>query len=340
MSPDNDIIDQILATARQAGIAAAKICRAVLAETPESLEKDDKSPVTLADYGCQAVILRELAAAFPGHGIIAEEGSEHLRKSAGEDGAVKIVELVNDAIETDADFNQVCAWIDHKGENAADENGDTWTWSVDPIDGTKGFLRREQYAVAIGLMKNGVPVAGVLVCPNLPVDLNNPDGQRGVMFCAAEGCGATAVPVDGGETLPIKSSGLSDPAQWRVLGSVESAHGDPTLVIAMMEAAGVGGGFVRYDSQVKYGIVAKGEAEIYVRPRSRPDYRENIWDHAAGAIVAQEAGAIVTDLDGKPLDFTLGNKLTENRGVLVTSSPEVHKVVLAGLRSAEDVENE
>jgi len=337
MSAENDYIDQILASARRAGIKAAGICRSVLAETPTSLEKGDKSPVTLADYGCQAVILREIAANFPSHGIIAEEGSEHLRESAGEEGAAKIVRLVNEAIQDDsaADFEQVCAWIDHKGGNGLDENGDTWTWSIDPIDGTKGFLRREQYAIAIGLMKNGIPFAGVLVCPNLPVDLTQADGQRGVMFCAAEGCGATAVPVDGGETLPIKSSGKSNPADWRVLGSVESAHCDPALVVSMMEAASVGGGFVRYDSQVKYGIVANGEAEIYVRPRSRPDYRENIWDHTAGAIVAQEAGAIVTDLDGKPLDFTLGSKLTENRGVLVTASPAVHAAVLAGLRAAE-----
>ncbi|MDP6849745.1 MAG: inositol monophosphatase family protein [Planctomycetota bacterium] len=329
-------IDLVLETACRAGITAAKICRAVLSETPESLEKGDKSPVTLADYGCQAAILKELAAAFPEHGIIAEEGSEHLRESAGEEGAEKIVRLVNDATGSSADFEQVCAWIDHKGGSVPDEEGAVWTWAIDPIDGTKGFLRRDQYAVAIGLMKDGIPFAGVLVCPNLPIDLDNPDGQRGVLFCAAEGCGATAVPVDGGETRTIKSSGLDNAGEWRVLGSVESAHGDPTLVVSMMEAGGVGGGFVRYDSQVKYGIVASGEAEIYVRPRSRPDYRENIWDHAAGTIVAQEAGAIVTDLDGRPLDFSLGPKLTENRGVLVTASPAVHQKVLEGLRVAEE----
>ncbi|HJM40389.1 MAG TPA: inositol monophosphatase family protein [Planctomycetota bacterium] len=332
----SDEINLILETACRAGITAAKICRAVLAETPESLEKGDKSPVTLADYGCQAAILREISATFPDHGIIAEEGSEHLRKSAGDAGAEKIVNLVSDATGETVNFDQVCAWIDHQGSPTPDDDGAVWTWAIDPIDGTKGFLRRDQYAVAIGLMKDGVPFAGVLVCPNLPVDLENPDGQRGVLFCAAEGCGATAVPVDGGETRAIKSSGLSNPGEWRVLGSVESAHGDPSLVVSMMESAGVGGGFVRYDSQVKYGIVASGEAEIYVRPRSRPDYRENIWDHAAGTIVAQEAGAIVTDLDGCPLDFTLGSKLTENRGVLVTAAPAVHQQVLDGLRVAKE----
>ncbi|MEA5469572.1 inositol monophosphatase family protein [Spirulina sp. 06S082] len=54
-------------------------------------------------------------------------------------------------------------------------------------------------------------------------------------------------------------------------------------------------------------------------PKDRQDKRENIWDHAAGAIVLEEAGGRVTDLDGKPLDFSLGEKLTANRGILASN---------------------
>lgn len=353
-------VDRILEVAQDAGRKAAALCRAVHASTPESMDKGDKSPVTIADYGSQAVILRAIAAAFPDHAIIAEEGSEHLRESAGEDGAAKIVKLVNDVISADAngdgttdgpgigttgvasaaDFEQVCAWIDHAGPTTpADAQSATlaheFTWSIDPIDGTKGFLRRQQYAVAIGLLRNGLPYAGVMVCPNLPVDLNNPDGQVGVMYVAAEGRGCTRVPIDGGDSGPANASTNSDSTAWRVLGSVESAHGDPALVVKMMEEANIAGGFVRYDSQVKYGIIAEGAAEVYLRPRSKPDYRENIWDHVAGVIVAQEAGGVVTDTDGKPLDFTLGKKLTENRGVLATASQAVTDAVVAGIAAAE-----
>jgi 3'(2'), 5'-bisphosphate nucleotidase len=323
-------IRRILEVAREAGRQAATLCRAVHADTPESMDKSDKSPVTIADYGSQAVILRQIKAAFPDHGVISEEGSEHLRENAGEEGTAKIVKLVSETIGGPADFEQVCDWIDHAGVDGAE-----YTWAIDPIDGTKGFLRRQQYAVAIGLMRDGVPFAGVMVCPNLPVDMDKPDGQVGVMFAAAKGQGTLSVPIDGGEETPIHVSTSNDPADWRVLGSVESAHGDPSLVVAMMESVGVGGGFVRYDSQVKYGVVANGTAEIYVRPRSRPDYRENIWDHVAGVIVCEEAGGKVTDVDGKPLDFTLGQKLLENRGVLATSGGAVHEAVVAGLASAE-----
>ena len=337
-------VDRILEVAQDAGRKAAALCRAVHASTPESMDKGDKSPVTIADYGSQAVILRAIAAAFPDHAIIAEEGSEHLRESAGDDGAAKIVKLVNDVISADgadaADFDQVCAWIDHAGpatpEGAASATlAHEFTWSIDPIDGTKGFLRRQQYAVAIGLLRNGIPYAGVMVCPNLPVDPNNPEGQVGVMYVAAEGRGCTRVPIDGGDSGPANASTNPDSTGWRVLGSVESAHGDPALVVKMMEEANIAGGFVRYDSQVKYGIIAEGAAEVYLRPRSKPDYRENIWDHVAGVIVAQEAGGVVTDTDGKPLDFTLGKKLTENRGVLATASQAVTDAVVAGIAAAE-----
>ncbi|MCX8229100.1 MAG: inositol monophosphatase family protein [Planctomycetota bacterium] len=326
----SDSLPTLLEIARTAGERASKICRAVLDGTPLSLEKGDKSPVTLADYGCQAVILREVAAAFPDHTIVAEEGSEHLKETAGDAGAKQIVELVSDNLGEEVNFDQVCAWIDHQGTGNSE-----YTWSIDPIDGTKGFLRREQYAVAIGIMKNNVPYAGVLACPNLPVDLNQPDGPRGVLYVAAKGQGTTRVPLDGGEATPVHTNAKADAAACRVLGSVESAHGDPSLIISMMEEAGIEGGFVRYDSQAKYGILAEGNAEIYVRPRSRPDYRENIWDHAAGVIVAEEAGGKVTDLDGKPLDFTLGNTLKENRGVLATASAEIHNFVVKGLQLAE-----
>jgi 3'(2'), 5'-bisphosphate nucleotidase len=331
-------LDAVLLTAMEGGRRAAHVCRAVLAEapdTPDAMAKLGKEPVTVADYGSQAVILEAVARAFPEHGVISEEGSAHLRESSADGGAgadgetEQVMRITSAALGREVDFEQVCDWIDHDGVEGAE-----YTWAIDPIDGTKGFLRREQYAVAIGILRNGKPWAGVMVCPNLPVDLDQPDGQRGVMYVAGEGMGTRRIPIDGGPEVGATVSAAANPADWRVLGSVESAHGDPALVLAMMKQAGVGGGFVRYDSQVKYGVVAEGAAEIYVRPRSHPEYRENIWDHAAGVIVCQEAGGRVTDLDGAALDFTLGRKLEQNRGILATAGGEVHEAVLEALRLA------
>ena len=66
-------------------------------------------------------------------------------------------------------------------------------WCLDPIDGTKGFLRGGQYAVCLALLVAGKVQLGVIACPNLPVDPNQPDGPKGVVFGAIKGQGAFQV---------------------------------------------------------------------------------------------------------------------------------------------------
>lgn len=66
-------------------------------------------------------------------------------------------------------------------------------WALDPIDGTKGFLRGGQYAVCLGLIVDGEVVVGVTGCPNLPVDFSKPEGEKGVLFTAVKGHGAFSV---------------------------------------------------------------------------------------------------------------------------------------------------
>jgi 3'(2'), 5'-bisphosphate nucleotidase len=317
----------LLVVARRAARAAASVCLGVLAEAPAApaaMAKLGEEPVTVADYGSQAVILAAIAAAFPRHRVVAEEGAAHLREHAGEAGGQQIVRLVGRALGRPVGLAEILGWIDHRGGESP------FTWVVDPIDGTKGFLRRDQFAVAVGLLHEGEPAAGVLACPHLPVDPGDPAGSRGLLFWGGRGLGAFAESLDGGPARAVSVSGTADPRKARVLGSVESSHGDPALLQAVIDRAGLGGGWVRLDSQVKYGAVASGLAEVYLRPRSRPDYRDYIWDHAAGAAVVEAAGGRVSDLDGRPLDFSLGARLEANRGVLA-SNGRLHDVILEAL---------
>jgi 3'(2'), 5'-bisphosphate nucleotidase len=77
---------------------------------------------------------------------------------------------------------------------------------------------------------------------------------------------------------------------------------------------------VRLDSQAKYAVLARGQADAYLRLPTSGTYVEKIWDHAAGSIVATEAGAIVSDITGAPLDFTQGARLSTNRGVIAAAN--------------------
>jgi len=119
----------------------------------------------------------------------------------------------------------------------------------------------------------------------------------------------------------ISVSDTSSHSEARLVEGVESGHSNHGRQSAIANSLGITKDSIRVDSQVKYGILARGDAEIYLRLPSpgTPDYRENIWDHAAGALIAEEAGGIVTDISGAPLDFTAGKKLVNNRGVVVSN---------------------
>ena len=88
---------------------------------------------------------------------------------------------------------------------------------------------------------------------------------------------------------------------------------------------------VRIDSQCKYGVLARGEASIYLRLPTRSEYQEKIWDHAAGYILVKEAGGEVTDCFGKQLDFSLGRTLSNNTGI-IGSNGKIHNEVISAVK--------
>jgi 3'(2'), 5'-bisphosphate nucleotidase len=312
--------------ARSAAREAALLCEDVRRElVSPALTKEDKSPVTVADFGAQALICRTLADRFPKDPVVGEEDAHALRggEAAARDAVARFV--ARHASGASADV--VLDWIDH-GNGAVSRR----YWTLDPIDGTKGFLRNDQYAVALALVEEGDVKVAVLACPNLPLDPARPDGPRGALFSAVRGRGATIEPLEGGPSRTIRVADGGDPASWKLVESVESGHGHHSLQEQVALRVGVRGSSVRMDSQAKYGAVARGEAALYLRLPSpkTPDYRENIWDHAAGVLVVEEAGGRVTDIRGQALDFARGAKMVDNRGVVVSNGP-IHDRVLAEL---------
>jgi 3'(2'), 5'-bisphosphate nucleotidase len=305
-----------------AATAAAKLCEQVRADIPQAIEKKDKSPVTVADFGAQAIICQALAAAFPDDPVVGEEDAKELRKPEMAETLTKVTHYVQ-ALSPNATPEDVTGWIDHGNGQVSPRY-----WTLDPIDGTKGFLRQDQYAVALALVENGEVKVGVLACPAMPLD----GGQTGALYVAVRGEGATMIPLSGGEPQRLQVVTADDVANFRFVESVEAAHGDQSKQNAIAQAVGITTESFRVDSQAKYGIVASGKAALYLRLPSPkyPDYRENIWDHAAGAIVVEEAGGRVSDMYGQPLNFAEGSKMMNNRGVVV-SNGTIHDQVIAAL---------
>lgn len=287
------------------------------------LEKSDKSPVTVADFGSQALVARELESAFPGDALMGEEDAAELRVEANSAIAAAVVSEVRESTGI-SDRDAIFAAIDR----ARSEGGRGRFWALDPIDGTKGFLRGEQYAVALALVEGGEVKVGALACPNLTAG-----AERGVLLVAARGSGTFRLGLTGDATERVRASPVRDPVHARLLESVEAAHGDHGAHDRIRARLRISAPAVRLDSQAKYALLAEGEAEVYLRMPTSSDYRENLWDHAAGAIVVEEAGGRVSDVVGRPLDFTRGRKLSANRGVVATNGP-LHDVLLQAIAAS------
>lgn len=313
-----ETLEPVIAAVRE----AALLCSAVQSTVTEDvLQKKDKSPVTVADFGSQALVLRAVREAFPDDPIIAEEGSAELRKEENAHLRDRMMEEIH-TLRPDVSFEEVASWIDF-GDNR--EGADRF-WTLDPIDGTKGFLRGEQYAISLGMLEGGEIKIGILALPNFGSFLPEV-GEKGVLFVAIRGQGVAAQPLSGGEFVEVKVSGLEDVSRARFCESVESGHSDHSWSGQVAKRLGITQESVRMDSQAKYGALSMGAADIYLRLPTRPGYREMIWDHAAGVIVVEEAGGSVSDVDGKPLDFTRGYRLEDNRGVIVSCGPFHQQIV-------------
>ncbi len=300
-----------------------------------ALTKDDRSPVTVADFASQALVAGRLGEAFPNDLLVAEEDASRLRLPQSAALLEQVTGFVAGFIPQ-ATPEQVCAWID-RGTAAPGRR----YWVLDPVDGTKGFLRGDQYVVALSLVVDGQVRVGVLGCPNLSGGYRPDSDGSGSLVAAA--CGQGAWTISGDANLgvagpkdyePLHVSRRSDPTTTRILRSFEAGHTNVDQIEDFIQALGVQTGSVRMDSQAKSAVLAAGKGDLLLRLLSpaQPDYREKIWDQAAGALVIEEAGGQVTDLDGKPLDFKTGRTLINNRGVLA-SNRLLHPAALQALRA-------
>lgn len=153
-------------------------------------------------------------------------------------------------------------------------------WTLDPIDGTKGFLRGGQYAVCLALLVDSRVELGVIGCPNLPVDPSKPDGARGCLFIAVRGQGAEQLTLSGSDpkTLSIPTIASEDISNsLSFLESVEAAHSSHGFNSRVSDILGLTTSPVRMDSQAKYCCLARGEGGAYLRMPTGAGYREKIW---------------------------------------------------------------
>ncbi len=233
-----------------AALAAARVQMAHFAAGVEATTKADKSPVTVADQDSEAIILEGLARTAPGVAVVSEEAA-----AAGHIPAV----------------------------------GGTF-FLVDPLDGTKPFIRREPYfTINIGLVENGTPVFGLVYAPAL---------EDFYVTVGPGQAGAARLPPSS-EAGTLAACGL-EPLRTRVP--------DPNALGALLSQTHLDTATERFldrysvverravSSSLKFGLLARGEADVYPRAGGTSE-----WDTAAGHALLVAAGGTVTAFDGSPL---------------------------------------
>ncbi len=259
----------------KAAIQAASLASELILKAYEVREADPKalaSITTQTDLASQEVILGYLMGEFPHDAFAAEEDTRSI----------------------------------HEARRQGDR-----LWVIDPIDGTRGFAKKNgEFSVMIGFCHKGRVVAGVVSEPAL---------GRHTYAQLGQGCWTQSG--NGTETRCL----AKDTASISKAIFARSHTQNPTEPGALAGRLGVSHFLESYSAGVKLAQVARGEVDIYLN--DYPTYRD--WDLCAGVILVTEAGGFATDSLGNPLAFgDLGN--LQDKG-LVSSGPGIHAEIIRKL---------
>lgn len=349
--PYHEELEVAILAVKRASLLTKKLSDSIYTTQKSGTQiKDDKSPVTVGDYASQALINHAIKLNFPNDHIVGEEDSESLQDGSEEAKALssKILEILEDSQRETAAFNaKIGTLTDLKSIYESIDLGNYEGgpkgrfWALDPIDGTKGFLRGDQFAVCLALIEDGKVVLGVIGCPNLAeriISNEEQTGLRGGLFSAVKGVGSFYTPLFSTDTFvplrdqeSIRMTEETSPSNLKVAEGVEKGHSSHSTQsqikkILGFDEATVALQTVNLDSQVKYCVLAKGQADIYLRLPISDTYKEKIWDHAAGNILIYESGGEVGDITGAPLDFGKGRYL-QSKGVIAANKKVFSKVI-------------
>ncbi|KAI0405400.1 carbohydrate phosphatase [Xylaria palmicola] len=339
---------QELRTAIRGVQAAAKIGQSVLSfDDKGTVEKDDLSPVTIADFAIQALLTATIHSVFPGDKFVGEESAAELRENPSLQNRVWELLLrlqddeANSLCKLPQSPEQMCEMIDKCGHGEPGGPGSGRIWVFDPIDGTKTFVRREAYAINVALLQDGRQVLSVVGCPTLPANADgpvdnstvDPTGLGSIVF-AARGWGTYVRPLfeTSGEVVPRKiephtthgtTADLRAVSCYHMLDSgVDNAH---EAIMARLGITTKGCDFLAW--VLRWVALGLGLANMTVWVYKKRERTGKIWDHAGAMLLFEEVGGKITDIDGKDIDLTVGRKLAANHG-FVAAPKDLHDEVL------------
>lgn len=216
-----------------------------------------------------------------------------------------IVEGLENAFPADGILSEEA--VDDKERLAKDR-----VWMIDPIDGTLGFInRQDDFAVQIGLTEAGAAILGVVFLP-----------VANILYFATRGGGAFCAQPDG-KILRLRVSDLKDFPKMKL--AVSYNHRSPKMLLVKKQL-GITRETRRGSVGIKVGLLATGECDLYIHLSDRTKY----WDTCAPQIILEESGGRFTDIFGAPYRYDLSD--VQNHNGLVASNGVSHDRVIKTLR--------
>ncbi|OAA69887.1 myo-inositol-1(or 4)-monophosphatase [Cordyceps fumosorosea ARSEF 2679] len=314
----------------------------VSAQDKAGIEKDDLSPVTVADFAVQGLLAATFKEAFPDDNFVGEEDAGHLR--ANEALLERVWELLStvprDGLTKVPDSKEaLCNLVDLCGSGVPETRR---TWVFDPIDGTRTYMMGQVYAINIALLVDGQQMLSAVGAPNTSVNarrpLNNPDvdpTDGGCIAFAVKGRGAYVRPMHdraAAATPPRRLPKLPAVRRVQDLRFVTSHDMADSILPGIHEklTARMGIAFPGCDLLpwvLRWTALAMGLGDTTVQVYKARARLGKVWDHAGAVLLFEETGGRVTDIDGRPLDWLAGRKFTRNFG-FVAAPPDIHAEVL------------
>jgi 3'(2'), 5'-bisphosphate nucleotidase len=324
---------------------AAQLSQSIIsAQDKGVIEKADLSPVTVADFAVQALLIATFKHSFPEDRFVGEEDASDLRgKQALLDRVWDLLQHVKgEGCVAPESKDHVCELIDQAGSSSPSGKGSGRTWIFDPIDGTKSYVRGGLYAINIALLVDGEQVLGSVGCPNMSMDASapltnedtDPSGEGCIVF-AVRGHGAhvRSMAAAVGEVSARRLPRVADSGDIRFVscvGIVDSAlDGVHQAVADRLGAAFPGCDLVPW--VLRWATLALGLGNTTVWVYKRRDRYAKAWDHAGAMLLFEETGGKITDVLGRRIDLAAGRKMSANFG-FVAAPAHLHARVLETVR--------
>lgn len=276
----------------------------------QSFTKQDQSPVTVADFASQIYIISKLKEIYPDDSIIAEESSSLMTHSTE-----KLIQSCYNELNIiiEPKFREL---LNYRGFSSKDR------WTIDPIDGTKGFQKGLSYAIGIGLISNEEKLFSIIGVPNYKCN-------QIAIFIAKKGKGAK-VAFGENEFSPIEVGDKKNMSDYTLCHSL---HYDEPWVMKLANIIGIEK-FIQIDSMAKFCMIADGTADLYIKPMDRD--HSYIWDFLPGDLLVTEAGGIVTDLTGRDPKY-INEKCVISAPGLLVSNGRSHKDIIKIIKNTPNL---